>query len=193
MAEELIEEEPHRTVAIIIGLGRIEPQVAEPGMEVDERYNRFALDLVPHDREEPIQVPLISQPGLGNIVVREDSGCPEGKDGRMRTVFEEEQSRIKEVVETAPKRIGEDLDEVSYSGKEDTVTGGVIVTVNSSQKAKKKRNKKNRKSKTSEEKEVMTPEQAGMSLTEIEKRFEELREIRKELKERDKEGFDRVE
>jgi len=150
VAEEVAEYQPQ--TFWVVGRGMVEPQVAEPVMEVDERYKRFALDLVPHDQEESIQVPLISQPSLGNIVVREDSGSPEGKYERMRTVFEEEQSRIKEKVEKAPKRIGEDLEEVSGSGEEDAVTGGMIVTVTSSQKAKKKRNKKKQKSKTSKEK-----------------------------------------
>jgi len=193
VAEEMMEDEPHQTVAVIIGLDKVEPQVAEPGMEVDRRYNRFALDLVPHDQEESIQVPLISQSSLGDIVVKEDSGSPEGKYERMVTAFEEEQSRIKEEVEKAPKRIGEELEEVSCSAEEDAVTGGVIVTVNSSQKAKKKRNKKKRKSKTSEEKEAVTPKPAGRSLDEIEKRFVELEEYKNNLKKGDEEGVNRIE
>jgi len=173
VAEEFMEDEPQQVVAVFRGLGKVEPQVAEPVMEVDERYNRFALDLVPHDQEESIQVPLISQPSLSNVVVREDSGSPEGKYERMRTVFEEEQSRIKEEVEKAPKRIGEDLEEVSGSGEEDAVTGGMIVTVSSSQKAKKKRNKKKRKSKTSEEKN-----EEGYGLSEMKEELKLMNERR---------------
>ena len=152
-----------------------------------ERYNRFALELVPHDQEESIQVPLISQSSLGNIVVREDSGSLEEKYGRMRTIFEEEESRIKEEVDKTPKRIGEDLEEISCSEEEDAITGGMIVAVSASQKAKKKRNKKKRKSKTTEEEELETPAPAGMDLDEVEKRFRELKEIGNGLRKGDME------
>ena len=54
VAEKEAEDEPYRVVAWFVGKRRVEPQVAEPGMEVDEGYNRFALDLVPHDEEESI-------------------------------------------------------------------------------------------------------------------------------------------
>jgi len=121
VAEEVAEDQPQTVWTV--GIGRAEPQVAEPVVEVDERYNRFALDLVPHDQEESIQVPLISQSSLGNIVVREDSGSLEGKYEKIRTIFDEEKCRIMKEVDKSPKRIGEDLEEISGSGEKDTVTG----------------------------------------------------------------------
>jgi len=172
-----------------VGKGKIEPQGAEPVMKVDERYNRFTLDLVPHDQEESVQVPLISQSSWENIVVKEDSGSPEGKYEKMRTIFEEEKSRIKEEVNKAPKRIGEDLDEISGSGEEDAVTGGMIVAESASQKAKGKRNKKKQKSKTTVTKEVETPAPAGMDLSEVERRFKEINEIGNGLRKGDMEGL----
>ena len=114
-------------VAVFAGLGRVEPQVAEPGMEVDERYNEFALDLVPCDQEESIWVPFIIPEEREDIAVRQDSGSLEWKWDK------------------APKRIGEDLDEISCTENEGAVAEGVVVTEGASPKAKRKRNKKKRK------------------------------------------------
>jgi len=157
VAEELMEDEPQQNVAVFIEMDRVEPQVAEPRMEVDERYNRFALDLVPHDQEEPIQVPLISQEEDGNVVMRDDSGSPEGKWERMKTIFEEEKSRIKK--EATKKIVAEEMDiKNCSSGDEDAIIGGIIVAGGNSQKNKKKRNKKKRKSKAAKEEENLTTE-----------------------------------
>ena len=79
VAKKESREKPNWIVVWPIGGGRVEPEVAEPAMEVDQRYTRVTIDLVPRDQDESIQVPLISQPSLGNVVVREDSGSPEGK------------------------------------------------------------------------------------------------------------------
>jgi len=172
---------------------RVQPQVAEPAMEVDGRYNRFALDLVPHYQEESTQVPLISQSSLRGFVVRDDSGSPEGKHKRLKAIFEEEKSRIRKEVDKSPKRIGEDIDEISGSDVENAVTGDIIVTVGDSQKAKRKRNKKKQQSKTTVMKEVETPAPTGMDLGEIRRRYEELMEIKNGLKKEDEGGLNRVE
>jgi len=158
VAEELMENKPHQTVAVFIGAGRVEPQVAEPGMELDKRYNRFALDLGPRDQEESFQVPLISQEEDRDIVVRKDSGSPEGWWGRMKTVFEEEKSRIQEEVDKTPNKIRVEEIKIGSSGDEDAIIVGVIVAGGNSQKAKKKRNKKKRKSKTAKEEEKLRVE-----------------------------------
>jgi len=150
VAEEMMEDEPQQTVAVIVGLGKVEPQVAEPGMEVDGRYNRFALDLVPRDREESIWVPIITPGEFGDIAVKQHSGSPEGKWERMVTVFEEERSRIEK---EATKKIvvGEVVGRNCSSGNEDAVIGEIIVAGGNSRKNKKKRNKKKRKSKATKE------------------------------------------
>ena len=50
----MAEGEPQGVVAWLVGKERVEPHVAEPGVEVDGRDNRFALDLVRHNLEESI-------------------------------------------------------------------------------------------------------------------------------------------
>jgi len=89
VAEKVGEDDLQGVMAWFVGKGRVEPQVVEPVVEVDGRYNRFALDLVPDDQEESIQVPLILQSSLGNVVGKADSGSPEGKYEKIWTIFEE--------------------------------------------------------------------------------------------------------
>ena len=173
----------HQTVAVVIGLSKVEPQVAEPGMEVEGRYNRFALDLVPRDWEEKIWVPMITPGEFGDMVVRQDSGSPEGKWERMKSILDEERSRIQEVVDKAPKRIGEDLDEISCSGNEGPVARGVVVAESASPKAKRKKNKKKRKSTN-----IVEKEKEGYGLSEMRKEIELINEKRKENDEKREEN-----
>jgi len=109
-----------------------------------------------------------------------------------RGILAEGQSWINEEVDKTPKRIGEDMDEISCSGEEDAVMEGMIVMVDALQKAKKKRNKKKQKSKTTVEKEVETPAPAGMNLEKVERRINELKEIGNGLVKGDREGLNRV-
>jgi len=159
VAKELIEDKPRQTVAGF-RLGRVEPHVAEPGMEVDGRYNRFALDLVPHNQEELVEVPSTFPTIEGNVTIREDSGQLDDKWSRMVTVFEEERSRIEK---EATKKIvvGEVVGKHCSSRDEDAVIGGIIVVGGNSQKNKKKKNKKKRKSTN-----IVVKDKEGYSLSE---------------------------
>ena len=150
-----------------------QPQVAEPGIEVAEGYNRYAQDIVLYDQKESIQVPMEidsmekeevglseeigkTEEGIMNLVRVVPSSLPErDKQLKMLRLFQEEVKQLKErsskKIEEKEKREREGL---RSSGDEDAIIGGVIVEGGASKKAKKKKNKKKRKAKRTEEDQV---------------------------------------
>ena len=153
----------------------VEPQVAEPRMEVASDVNRYAMDLVPYDQKESSQVLMeIDDIGGGGnktskkiedlerrgdelIGVLPSSLKDVEKAEEMVRLFERE---VEELKRKTSKKIedGERKRRLGTSEDEDAIVGGEIVAGGSSTKAKKRRNKKKRKSKT-----------AGDEIKEIEK------------------------
>ena len=146
-----------------------EPQVAETGMEVASDVNRYAMDLVPYDQKESIQVPMevdekeeeslskkierMENKGREMIKVLPSLLSGDRKTERMVEIFQRE---IKELKQESLKKIKDGKRGLETSGEEDAVVGGIIVAGGASTKAKKKRNKKKRKAKvaSSEKKEI---------------------------------------
>ena len=142
----------------------VEPQVAEPGMEMAYEYNRYAQDLVPYDQKESVQTPMEVD---GNEEKEEDSRRlrtlgveilsmvetvkvkPSSLSGtekglKMIEIFEKE---LAELAKRSSKKIEVEKEEVknlNNAEDEDVILGGVIVA-GDSKKARKKRNKKKRK------------------------------------------------
>ena len=138
----------------------VEPQVAEPGMEVACGYNRYAQDLEPYDQKESIQVPMEVDEDRKNTSSRLEELEKEGRDlikvipsslsnrdkmEEMVRLFEEEVGELKK---KTSKKIEDRKRGLETSGEEDAVIGGVIVAGGASTKTKRKKNKKKRKSKT---------------------------------------------
>ena len=150
----------------------VEPQVAEPGMEVASDVNRYAMDLVPYDQKESSKVLMevddvvgermetskkieeLKKRGRNLIKVLPSSLSDRDKAEEMIRLFEEE---VEELKKRASKKIEvegeEEINKLNGSEDEDVVMGGIIVAGGASTKARKKKNKKKRKSKTARKEE----------------------------------------
>ena len=156
----------------------VEPQIAEPRMEMACKYNRYAQDLVPYDPKESIQTPMeidgdeerketsrrvraLEREVLSiveTVNVKPSSLSEREKGLKMIELFEKALTELTKRISKKIEVEEEEIKNLNNIDDKDVVLGGVIMAGGVSKKAKKKRNNKKRGAKAEGEKLAETGE-----------------------------------